>query len=161
LGELAAVSRGGFIFPRAERRLVEERLKHLSVDFRSIEDRISWLSGGNQQKVLFGRVLLDGIRLAILEDPTAGIDVTARAQIHRQIVELAERGAGVLLVSNDIRETLSLCGRVHVLCAGKISATFDAPYPAGEAPILDAMMGTPNSDAMMGTPDSDATIRTP
>jgi ABC-type sugar transport system ATPase subunit len=77
----------------------------------------------------------------ILEDPTAGIDVQARAQIHRQMVALAERGVGVLLVSNDIRETLSLCSRVHVLCAGKISATFDAPYPGGEAAVLDAMMG--------------------
>jgi ABC-type sugar transport system ATPase subunit len=141
LGQLAAVSRAGFILPRAETRLVEERLRQMRVDFRSMEDRIGWLSGGNQQKILFGRVLRDGVRLAILEDPTAGIDVQTRAQIHRQIVTLAERGVGVLLVSNDIRETLSLCGRIHVLRGGKISATFDAPYTAGEAPILDAMMG--------------------
>jgi ribose transport system ATP-binding protein len=143
LGQLAAVSRGGFVLPHEERRLVEERLKHLTVDFRSMEDQISWLSGGNQQKILFGRVLRDGVRLVILEDPTAGIDVQARAQIHRQIVALAERGVGVLLVSNDIRETLSLCGRVHVFCGGKISATFDPPYPGGEAAILDAMMRQP------------------
>jgi ribose transport system ATP-binding protein len=127
--------------PRAERRMVEERLSHLNVDFRSMEDQIGWLSGGNQQKILFGRVMRDDVRLVILEDPTAGIDVQTRAEIHRQIVALAERGVGVLLVSNDIRETLSLCGRVHVFCAGKIAATFDAPYPGGEAPILDAMMG--------------------
>ena len=63
--------------------------------------------------------------------------------MHRQIVTLAERGVGVLLVSNDIRETLSLCGRIHVFCAGKISATFDPPYPGGEAAIFDAMMGQP------------------
>ena len=56
---------------------------------------------------------------------------------------LAERGIGVLLVSNDIRETLSLCAKIHVLRGGKISATFDAPYHGGEAPILDAMMGQP------------------
>ena len=143
LGQLAAVSRGGFISSRAERRLVDERLKQLTVDFRSMDDQISWLSGGNQQKILFGRVLRDGVRLVILEDPTAGIDVQARAQIHRQIVALAERGVGVLLVSNDIRETLSLSGRVHVFCGGKISATFDPPYAGGEAAILDAMMGQP------------------
>ena len=141
LGQLDATSRGGFVLPQAERRLVEELLSQLTVDFRSMEDPISWLSGGNQQKVLFGRVLRDGVRLVILEDPTAGIDVQARAQIHRQIVALAERGVGVLLVSNDIRETLSLCGRVHVFRGGKISATFEPPYPAGEAAILDAMMG--------------------
>jgi ribose transport system ATP-binding protein len=141
LGQLDAVSRGGFVLPQAERRMVEERLRHLTVDFRSMEDEIGFLSGGNQQKVLFGRVLRDDLRLVILEDPTAGIDVQARAQIHRQMVALAERGVGVLLVSNDIRETLSLCSRVHVLCAGKISATFDAPYQGGEAAVLDAMMG--------------------
>lgn len=141
LGQLAAVSRGGFILPLAESRLAEDRLRRMAVDVRSMEDPISWLSGGNQQKILFGRVVRDGLRLVILEDPTAGIDVQTRAQIHRQIVTLAERGVGVLLVSNDIRETLSLCGRIHVLCGGKISATFDAPYPAGEAPILEAMMG--------------------
>ena len=143
LGQLAAVSRGGFVLPHAERRLVEERLKNLTVNFQSMEDQIGWLSGGNQQKILFGRVLRDSVRLAILEDPTAGIDVQARAEIHRQIVTLAERGIGVLLVSNDIRETLSLCGKVHVFRGGKISATFDAPYHGGEAPILDAMMGQP------------------
>ena len=141
LGQLAAVSRGGFVLPHAERRLVEERLKNLTVNFQSMEDQIGWLSGGNQQKILFGRVLRDGVRLAILEDPTAGIDVRTRAEIHRQIVTLAERGIGVLLVSNDIRETLALCGKVHVFRGGKISATFDAPYHGGEAPILDAMMG--------------------
>jgi ABC-type sugar transport system ATPase subunit len=54
-----------------------------------------------------------------------------------------ERGVGVLLVSNDIRETLSLSGRVHVFCGGKISATFDPPYAGAEAAILDAMMGQP------------------
>jgi ribose transport system ATP-binding protein len=141
LGQLAAVSRGGFILPRAERRLVEERLGHLNVDLSSMEDQIGWLSGGNQQKILFGRVIREGVRLVILEDPTGGIDVQTRAEIHRQIVTLTERGVGVLLVSNDIRETLSLCARVHVFCAGKIAATFDAPYPGGEPPILDAIMG--------------------
>ncbi len=143
LGQLEAVSRGGFVMPGLERRMVEERLGRLTVHFRSIEDRIGWLSGGNQQKVLFGRVLREGVRLAILEDPTAGIDVQARAEIHRQIVALAKQGVGVLLVSNDIRETLSLCATVYVFRAGKISATFDAPYPGGEASILDAMMGEP------------------
>ena len=141
LGQLDAMSRGGFVLPNAERRVVEERLRDLTVDFQSTEDPIGWLSGGNQQKILFGRVLRDGVRLVILEDPTAGIDVQARAQIHRQIVTLAERGVGVLLVSNDIRETLSLCGRIHVFRGGKISATFDPPYSGGEAAILDAMMG--------------------
>jgi ribose transport system ATP-binding protein len=141
LGQLGAVSRGGFVVPRAERRMVEERLGNLNVDFRSMEDQMGWLSGGNQQKILFGRVLREDVRLVILEDPTAGIDVQTRTQIHRQIIALAERGVGVLLVSNDIRETLALCGRVHVFCAGKIAATFGAPYPGGEAPILDAMMG--------------------
>ena len=149
LGQLAAVSRGGFVLPHEERRLVEERLRYLSVDFRSLEDQIGWLSGGNQQKILFGRVIRNGVRLVILEDPTAGIDLQTRAEIHRQIVALAERGVGVLLVSNDIRETLALCRKVHVFRTGKIAATFDAPYPGGEAPILDAMMGqralvTPN-----------------
>jgi ribose transport system ATP-binding protein len=141
LGQLGAMSRGGFVLPRAERGVAAQRLRELTVDFRSMEDPIGWLSGGNQQKILFGRILRDGVRLVILEDPTAGIDVQARAQIHRQIVALAERGVGLLLVSNDIRETLSLCGRVHVFRGGKISATFEPPYPAGEAAVLDAMMG--------------------
>jgi len=141
LGQLGAMSRGGFVLPRAERSVVAQRLTELTVDFRSMEDPIGWLSGGNQQKILFGRILRGGVRLVILEDPTAGIDVQARAQIHRQIVSLAERGVGVLLVSNDIRETLSLCGKVHVFRGGKISATFEPPYPGGEAAILDAMMG--------------------
>jgi ribose transport system ATP-binding protein len=143
LSRLNSISRYGFISTASERQFVDERLNLLAVTYRSMEDPIGRLSGGNQQKILFGRALRDGLRLAILEDPTAGVDLQSRAQIHQQIAALAGQGVGVLLVSNDLRETLSLSDRVHVLRAGRIAASLEAPFVGGERAVLDAMMGEP------------------
>ncbi len=141
LGQLQWHTRFGLISTSKERRFAHAGLRQLAVKFHSMEDPISRLSGGNQQKILFGRAMRDGVRLAILEDPTAGVDLPARSQIHQQIVALAAKGVGVLLLSSDLRETLLLCDRIHVMRAGKIAASFEAPFDGGEPAILDAMMG--------------------
>ena len=143
LGGMGSLARFGFIATSKERRLAHDGLIELAVKFHSMEDPISRLSGGNQQKILFGRAMRDGVRLAILEDPTAGVDIPARSQLHQQIVALAAKGVGVLLLSSDVRETLLLCDRIHVMRAGKIAASFEAPFDGGEPAILDAMMGQP------------------
>jgi len=141
LGRLGSISRFGLVSTNIESRFVNDRLRKLSVNFKSIEDHISRLSGGNQQKVLFGRATCYSVRLVILEDPTAGVDIQSRGQIHEQIAALAEQGVGVLLLSNDLRETLHLCHRIHVLRMGRVAGSFEVPFAGGETAILDAMMG--------------------
>jgi ribose transport system ATP-binding protein len=83
---------------------------------------IDWLSGGNQQKVFAGRWLATGARLFIMEEPTAGVDIGAKGVIHRMLRDLAAEGAGVLVVSSDFEEVVTLCDRALVVGRGMIIA---------------------------------------
>ena len=92
------------------------------------------LSGGNQQKVLFARWLFRNPHVLVLDEPTRGVDVAARAAIHRLINNLAADGTAVLLISSEIEEVLGLAHRVLVMRLGSITREFGADPP------LDAVM---------------------
>ena len=78
------------------------------------------LSGGNQQKVALGKWLTRDARLYLLDEPSVGIDLAARAELYRQIARLVEQGAGVLILSVDLPELLNLCDRIHVMHRGRL-----------------------------------------
>ena len=80
-----------------------------------IAQRLRQLSGGNQQKVMFARAILAQPRLILLDEPTRGVDVGAKRDIYRLIRDLAAGGTGILLVSSELDELLSLCGRILVM----------------------------------------------
>jgi ribose transport system ATP-binding protein len=82
------------------------------------------LSGGNQQKVVLGKWLLAEPRVLILDEPTRGIDVGARFEIYQLIHQLADRGAGVLVISSEIEELIGICDRILVMRQGQISGEF-------------------------------------
>ena len=86
-----------------------------------LDEPVMNLSGGNQQKVLIGRWLLTGPRILILDEPTRGIDVGAKAEIHRLIGELAREGAAVLMISSDLPEVLGMSDRVMVMHEGRVT----------------------------------------
>jgi inositol transport system ATP-binding protein len=86
-----------------------------------LDEPVMNLSGGNQQKVLIGRWLLTGSRILILDEPTRGIDVGAKAEIHRLIAELAREGAAVLMISSDLPEVLGMSDRVMVMHEGRVT----------------------------------------
>jgi ribose transport system ATP-binding protein len=97
------------------------------------------LSGGNQQKVVVGRWLLGGTRLLLLDEPTRGVDVGARAELYQVIRRLADEGVGVLLVSSEVPEVLGLSDRVLVMREGRVVRE----APAGELDedaVLDLVM---------------------
>ncbi|MER8401229.1 sugar ABC transporter ATP-binding protein [Mesorhizobium sp. M0306] len=94
---------------------------------------IETLSGGNQQKVVMARWMRIGGRLLILEDPTAGVDVGAKAEIYRLIGEATDRGLGVLLISTDFEEVTAICHRVHVFVSGRIIAGMQSSQLSVEA----------------------------
>lgn len=114
------------------------------------------LSGGNQQKVLLGRWALRAPRLWILDEPTRGVDVNARADIHRWVREQAAQGAGVLVISSEQDELTELCDRILVLRRGRLAAEFPqaafeparilaaSMQPQGEAPAGSALSGPPS-----------------
>ncbi|MFJ8357794.1 sugar ABC transporter ATP-binding protein [Streptomyces sp. NPDC093984] len=111
-----------WIRPRRERATALSLLDRYEVRPRDTEARIDTLSGGNQQKVMVGRWLELGRRLLILEEPTAGIDVGAKAAVHRLLEEALAAGAAVLLCSTDFEEVADVCHRALVFVRGTVAA---------------------------------------
>ena len=112
-----------------ERALVERHFHMLRVRAPDIDAPVAGLSGGNQQKIVLARWLAANAKVLILDEPTRGVDVGAKAEIHALIGELAAKGAGVLLISSELPELLSLSTRILVLRGGRL---------VGEMPARDA-----------------------
>jgi ABC-type sugar transport system ATPase subunit/ribose/xylose/arabinose/galactoside ABC-type transport system permease subunit len=118
---LGQFSRLGVVRPRAEARAVQEQRAGLAIKAPSIDANVLSLSGGNQQKVLLARALLNQrATLLLAEEPTQGVDVGARAEIYRILRQVAAAGAGVIIVSSDTRELEGLCDRVLVFSSGQV-----------------------------------------
>ena len=113
--------RAGFVSRAEARRECERVGASLRLRTTGLDEPVMNLSGGNQQKVLIGRWLLTGPRILILDEPTRGIDVGAKAEIHRLIVELARQGAAVMLISSDLPEVLGMCDRIMVMHEGRVT----------------------------------------
>jgi ABC-type sugar transport system ATPase subunit len=120
LASLGAVSRRGFVGRRAERARAAELLDRWDVRAAGYGAPAGSLSGGNQQKVLFARMLLCAPRALIADEPTRGVDVGARRAIYDLLAELAADGLGVLFVSSELEELLGLAHRVLVMRQGRI-----------------------------------------
>jgi rhamnose transport system ATP-binding protein len=135
----AVASRMGVLRLALERRKTHALLKLTSVEPPVTSAKVINLSGGNQQKVLFARWLFRNPRVLILDEPTRGVDVAARAAIHRLINNLAAGGTAVLLISSEIEEVLGLAHRVLVMRRGSITTEFGADPPM-EA-VMEAAFG--------------------
>lgn len=103
------------------------------------EQPVKTLSGGNQQKVVLAKWLLNEPRVFILDEPTRGIDVGAKQEVYKLIVELARSGAGVLMISSEVEELIGMCDRILVMRAGEIRATV-APHEFDRERILRAAL---------------------
>ena len=112
---LRAYSRWGRLDGAAERRVAEAEVARLGTRTPSVRQKVVTLSGGNQQKVVLGKWLAMSPRVLILDEPTRGIDVGARAEIYRHIAKLAADGIAVVVVSSDMEEVIGLCDRVLVM----------------------------------------------
>ncbi len=108
----------------AERKAVAEIVKDLNIKTPNIRTMVANLSGGNQQKVVIAKFLLANIKLFLLDEPTRGIDVGAKAEVYSLIGELAQQGTGFLLVSSELPELLAVCDRMVVLCDGRLTGEF-------------------------------------
>jgi ABC-type sugar transport system ATPase subunit len=117
---LADLSIGGVVRNRQELAAASTRAGDLAIKAESLEAGVETLSGGNQQKVVIGKWLTTQPRLFIVDEPTQGVDVGAKAQVHRLLRGLAARGFGVLMISSDLPEVLHLSHRILVMRAGEI-----------------------------------------
>ncbi len=123
--DLAETGRFGLVRRGKVLRLAAERARQIDVR-AGTRERMSKLSGGNQQKVVLGRWLHKRLRLLLLDEPTRGVDVGAKFEIHARIEELAAAGSAVVLSSSDLPELLRVCDRIAVMAAGEVVGTLDA-----------------------------------
>jgi rhamnose transport system ATP-binding protein len=128
----------GLIRPARERAKVNGAISRFSVKTSDAEQPIGTLSGGNQQKALLARWLESDPKMIILDEPARGVDVGAKAEIHRLINELAAQGKAVLLISSDLPEVLALSDRVVVLHRGRSVAEFSAAEATQEKVLMAA-----------------------
>ena len=140
IGSLAAVSRFGLLSRRAETASAAIYMRQFGIHAPSVATPVTALSGGNQQKVILGRLLAAKPRILLLDEPTKGVDVGAKLEIYRCLFELARAGVGLLLVSSELSELLTLCDRILVLARGRLSDTIERAE-ATEARIMRAATG--------------------
>jgi ABC-type sugar transport system ATPase subunit len=128
----------GLVSLRLERERAERRMGQLGIKARSPQQPLSELSGGNQQKVIFAKWLDTEPEILILDEPTQGIDVGAKAEIYRIINDLVARGRTVVFISSDLEEVSQVCPRVLVMREGVVVADLVSP---SEAQILQYCFG--------------------
>ena len=119
---LRLVSRFGWLRPNAERRLAAELRDRMQIRLRSLSQPVSTLSGGNQQKVLLASRLASQPKVLVLQEPTRGVDVGARFEIHHYLRSIAAQGMGVLWVTTDVEEAVLIADRLVVLRDGAVVA---------------------------------------
>jgi rhamnose transport system ATP-binding protein len=117
---LTRLAHGSFIDRAAEQELAQDGVRRFGIRTSGIETVVNKLSGGNQQKVVLGKWLATNPKVLILDEPTRGIDVGAKAEIHRLMCELAGRGLAILMISSELPEVLGMSDRVLVMREGRV-----------------------------------------
>jgi len=133
-------SRFGFIRKTRRRALVTGMAHRLRLKTASVDQTVSTLSGGNQQKVVLGRWMLGDSRILILDDPTVGVDIGAKEEIYRLITELTTDGTAVVLLSSELPEVIGLSDRIMVLFRGRVHTIFNGG-DVSETALLGAAHG--------------------
>jgi len=140
LPSLEDISSAGFIKRKEETTRSQEFVDAFSIKTPSLRQKVMYLSGGNQQKVLLARWLMKKLKVIILDEPTRGIDVGAKAEIHRLIDELASKGLAIVVMTSEMPELLGVSDHIIVMCDGRITGEFSRESAEMEK-ILEAAIG--------------------
>jgi ribose transport system ATP-binding protein len=124
IGNLDPLSARGMVRGDRERSAILEAMRQLNVKASSPQASVAHLSGGNQQKLLFARVLMRAPKVLLLDEPTKGVDAATRQEIYRLVVELADKGVALVVVSSELEEVLGLCDRCLTIADGRIVDAF-------------------------------------
>jgi len=141
LANLDAVTRGPLMALAEERRIAQEYMRALGIQARSILQEVQYLSGGNRQKVMLSKWLCLGLEVFLLDEPTQGVDVGAREEIHRIMKRLLDEGKGILMVSSDLDELMNMSHRIAVMNKGRLVALLDAEKTSRQE-VLSYAIGT-------------------
>jgi rhamnose transport system ATP-binding protein len=140
LASLGTLRRGGLISAGAERRFAADWAMRLKMKYGHLTDPVSRLSGGNQQKAVLGKWLGRQPALLIVDEPTRGIDIATKAEVHRLLAELAGGGVAILMISSELPEVLHVSDRILVMREGRLTAEY-ARAEASEEKIMSAATG--------------------
>ncbi|MDU0293663.1 sugar ABC transporter ATP-binding protein [Saccharothrix longispora] len=138
LTRLRSLARLGLLGGRAERRAAREWAERLRVKYGRLSDAVGTLSGGNQQKVVLAKWLATGPKVLIVDEPTRGVDVGTKAEVHRLLSRLAAEGVAVLMVSSELPEVLGMADRVLVLHEGRVTAELSRGEATEESVVFAA-----------------------
>ncbi len=127
------LTRGGLLTTRAEHRAAAPWAARLAVRTGALDLAALTMSGGNQQKVVIAKWLATGPKLLIIDEPTRGIDVGTKAEVHRLLSDLAGQGMAILMISSELPEVLGMADRVLVVCEGRLTAELDRAEATPEA----------------------------
>ncbi|MDO4277012.1 MAG: sugar ABC transporter ATP-binding protein [Eubacteriales bacterium] len=135
---------GGRFFTnnRAEDQAAKKLAEEVDTKAVTIFDKVSSLSGGNQQKVVVAKILASDLKILIMDEPTKGVDVGAKAEIYAIMGELARRGYAILLISSEMPEIIGMCDRIAVMCEGRITGELSREEAAQETILELAMAKT-------------------
>ena len=145
LAAMPRLSRAGLVSEGRQRRVVDTLMKRLRIKASSPEQKVRELSGGNQQKVLLARLLCLSPKVLLLDEPTRGIDVGAKAEVQALVEELAQDGIGVVLISSEVEELLEGSDRVVVLKDGVVVDELRGEGVSGDA-LMAALAAEPGTD---------------
>jgi ribose transport system ATP-binding protein len=125
LPDIGSYNRWGWLDRAQERKVAQAEVKRMNTKTASLATRVGTLSGGNQQKVVLGKWLAMRPQVLILDEPTRGIDVGARAEIYRHVAALAESGISILMVSSDMEEVMGMSDRIVVMRERRLVGVLD------------------------------------
>jgi rhamnose transport system ATP-binding protein len=135
---LSRIRKGFIVSAKAERKVADEWTAVLQTKFASIDDPVERLSGGNQQKVVLAKWLATEPKLLIVDEPTRGIDVGTKAEVHKLLSQKAKDGLAVLMISSELPEVLGMADRIFVMREGHIVKEFSRAEATSEAVIAAA-----------------------
>ncbi len=130
----------GWIDAATERAVAQDFVTRLRIQTPSLSQLVQYLSGGNQQKVVLAKWLATQAKLFILDEPTRGIDVGAKLEIHRLMDDLVAQGTPIVMISSEMPEILGMSDRIYVMCDGKIAGEF-AHQEANQERIMKCAVG--------------------
>lgn len=129
-----------FILPKDEKRFAEEQIENLHIKCSSGSQLVRELSGGNKQKVSFGKLIGNNSRVLILDSPTRGVDIGVKTTMYELIHELKQQGNAILIISEELPELIGMCDRILILKDGKISGKFERNVDLKEVDIINHMI---------------------
>ncbi|MDU0204788.1 sugar ABC transporter ATP-binding protein [Paenibacillus sp. MAH-36] len=130
-----------FLKPKDERSITEDYIQKLSIRPPYPHIQVDKLSGGNQQKVVLAKWIATNPSILILDEPTNGVDIGAKAEIYKVVNEMVQKGIGVILISSELPEILSMSDRILVMCEGKLAGELDARHTTQAAVMKLAVPG--------------------